>query len=67
MQTDFKLEVDECRNELGLKNKHISNKVNLFSLFRLQEMMLQYLMIRDIHALTEDEKKFASVEIKDHT
>ena len=24
-------------------------------------------MIRDIHALTEDEKKFASVEIKDHT
>jgi hypothetical protein len=30
-------------------------------------MMLQYLMIRDIHALTEDEKKFASVEIKDHT
>ena len=40
MQTDFKLEVDECRNELGLKNKHLSNKVNLFSLFRLQEMML---------------------------
>ena len=40
LQTDFKLEVEDCRTELGLNNKHLSNKVNLFSLFRLQEMML---------------------------
>lgn len=40
LKSDFKLEVENCREELGLSNQNLSPKINLYSLSRVVEMLL---------------------------
>ena len=45
LKSDFKIQVDMCREELGLSNPSLSPKINLYSLSRIVELLLQHLMI----------------------
>mmetsp|Transcript_36224 Transcript_36224/g.55631 ORF Transcript_36224/g.55631 Transcript_36224/m.55631 type:complete len:133 (+) Transcript_36224:2373-2771(+) len=50
LKSDFKVEVGRAREELGLSNPDMSKKVSLYSLSRLVEMILQYLMISSLYS-----------------
>lgn len=49
LKSDFKLEVENCREELGLSNQNLSPKINIYSLSRVVEMILQHLMIKNLY------------------
>jgi len=49
LKSDFKVEVGRAREELGLSNPDMSKKVTLYSLSRLIEMILQYLMVNSLY------------------
>ena len=49
LKSDFKIQVDGCREELGLSNPSLSPKINLYSLSRIVELMLEHLMINNLY------------------
>lgn len=44
LRTDFKLQVDKVKEELGYSGDQLPSKLNLYSLSRVIELILQYIM-----------------------
>lgn len=67
LKGDVKLQIEESREELGINNPNITSRVNLYSLNRVLEMMLQYLMIHSVYQnTTKDEAPAAKPKKQDH-
>lgn len=49
VQSDLKLSVKALRTEIGLTASDIPTRLSLYSLHRVQEMLLQYLMINSVY------------------
>lgn len=49
VQSDVKLGIQALRSELGLTIQDTPTRLSLYSLHRVQEMLLQYLMINSLY------------------
>lgn len=50
LRSDFQLEVKRAREELGLTVKDLPPKINMYSLSRIVEKILQHLMVHQMYS-----------------
>ena len=53
LKTDVRIQIDRAREDLGLNNPNISSKINLYSVDRVVEMILSYLMMHSLYQVED--------------